>query len=170
MPGKKDMHDMKNMDMSGHHMDEMPSHSFSRNLPMNRNGSGTSWLPDASPMYMIMKTGSNTDWMFHGNIFLRYKNTDIFKNGKRGNDKLDAPNWFMVMMNHKVGRNGLLNATAMISVDRLTEGGSGYPLLLQSGETYNGQRLVDKQHPHDLFSGLSMGYTQAINEEIDIYV
>src|SRR5690349_10085671 len=95
----KEMNDMKDMDMNMHEhhtMADMPSHSYSRNLPMNRNGSGTSWLPDASPMYMIMKAGNKTDWMFHGNIFLRYTNTDIFKNGKRGNDKVDAPNWFMV--------------------------------------------------------------------------
>ena len=163
----KDMHDMHNMDM---HMDHsMPSHSFSRNLPMNRNGSGTSWLPDESPMYMLMKQGKNTDWMFHGSIFLRYTNTDIFNNGNRGANKTDAPNWFMAMMNRKIGKKGLLNATAMISLDRLTEGGGGYPLLLQSGETYKDQRLVDRQHPHDLFSGLTIGYTQMINTDIDVF-
>ena len=33
------------------------SHAFSRSLPMNRNGSGTAWLPDNSPMnaYMFHK-------------------------------------------------------------------------------------------------------------------
>src|SRR5690606_35063019 len=36
-------HDMGNM-----------SHAFSLNLPMSRNGSGTGWLPDASPMYGAM--------------------------------------------------------------------------------------------------------------------
>lgn len=36
------------------------SHAFSLHLPMSRNGSGTGWLPDASPMYGNMyhkKTG-----------------------------------------------------------------------------------------------------------------
>ena len=116
-PGNKEKHDMNKMDtgMHAHHMmSQMPSHAYSRNLPMNRNGSGTSWLPDATPMYMIMKTGNKTDWMFHGNVFLRYTNTDIFNNGNRGSDKFDAPNWFMAMMNHKVGKKGLLNATAMM--------------------------------------------------------
>ena len=80
----------------------------------------------------------------------------------------DAPNWFMTMMNRKIGDKGLLNATAMISFDRLTEGGNGYPLLFQSGETWKGQRLVDRQHPHDLFSALSIGYTQMLNKDIDI--
>src|SRR5688572_2196340 len=36
-------------------MKSMSSHAFSRNLPMNRNSSGTAWNPDASPMYMWMK-------------------------------------------------------------------------------------------------------------------
>lgn len=173
---KKEMnqadHSMHDSGAMRHNMDDMPSmpsHAFSRNLPMSRNGSGTAWNPDASPMYMWMKQTPKTDWMFHGNIFLRYTNTDIFNSGNRGDDKFDAPNWFMTMMNRKVGRKGLFNLTAMISLDRLTEGGGGYPLLFQSGETWKGKRLVDKQHPHDLFSALSIGYTQMINKDIDIF-
>lgn len=150
-------------------MKSMPSHSFSRNLPMARNASGTAWNPDASPMYMWMRQTKKTDWMFHGNVFLRYTNTDIFNSGKRGSNRFDAPNWFMAMMNRKIGTKGLLNATAMISLDRLTEGGDGYPLLFQSGETWNDKRLVDRQHPHDLFSALSVGYTQMINKDIDVF-
>ena len=49
---------------AGHKMEEMlpmPSHSFSRSLPMNRNGSGTGWNPDQSPMYMWMKQAPKTD-------------------------------------------------------------------------------------------------------------
>ncbi|MBL7763460.1 MAG: hypothetical protein JNL23_08575 [Chitinophagaceae bacterium] len=155
--------------MMNHSMHQMSSHSFSRNLPMNRNGSGTSWLPDASPMYMIIKSKGATNWMLHGNIFLRYTNTDIFKNGSRGSNKVDAPNWIMAMVNHKVGNSGLLNATAMLSADRLTEGGNGYPLLFQSGETFKGQPLVDRQHPHDLFSALSIGYTHMVNKNVDVF-
>jgi hypothetical protein len=108
--------------------------------------------------------------MFHGSLFLRYTNQDIFSAGSRGDDKFDAPNWFMTMMNKKIGEKGLLNATAMISLDRLTEGGKGYPLLFQSGETWKGHRLVDRQHPHDLFSALSIGYTQMFSKDIDITV
>ena len=159
---------MDRMDHSMHEMDVMPTHAYSRNLPMNRNGSGTGWNPDASPMYMWMRSTDKTDWMFHGSLFLRYTNQDIFSAGSRGTDKVDAPNWFMTMMNRKIGNKGLFNATAMISLDRLTEGGNGYPLLFQSGETWKGQRLVDRQHPHDLFSALSVGYTQLFNKDIDV--
>ncbi|HEY5771749.1 MAG TPA: hypothetical protein VIS75_03930, partial [Chitinophagaceae bacterium] len=178
MPKKKDTTQMKpaakkmttidTMDHTMHMTHSMPSYAYSRNLPMSRNGSGTGWNPDASPMYMWMKATKKTDWMFHGSLFLRYTNQDIFSAGSRGEDEFSAPNWFMTMMNRKIGEKGLLNATAMISLDRLTEGGEGYPLLLQSGETWKGERLVDRQHPHDLFSALSIGYTQMINKNIDI--
>ncbi len=152
-----------------HDMKAMPSHAYSRNLPMSRNGSGTGWNPDSSPMYMWVRQTAKTDWMFHGNVFLRYTNTDIFNTDKRGADKWSFPNWFMVMMNRKAGKRGLWNATAMISLDRLIDGGSGYPLLFQSGETWKGQRLVDRQHPHDFFSALSIGYSQMISKDIGIF-
>ena len=159
------MHGMHNMP----DMKAMPTHAYSRNLPMSRNGSGTAWNPDSSPMYMWMKQGKNTDWMFHGDVFLRYTSTDIFSDGEKGSSKLSAPNWFMAMMNRKAGEKGLLNITAMLSLDPLTEGGNGYPLLFQSGETYNGKKLVNRQHPHDLFSSLSMGYTQMLSKDIDVF-
>ncbi len=157
MPAMKMDHDMM-----------MMTHSYSINLPMNRDGSGTSWLPDETPMYMVMK-GKKAMWMFHGSGFFRYTNTDVFDNGKRGASKWDVPNWFMVMMSKRVGGKGLLSLKAMLSLDRIMEGGEGYPLLFQSGETYNGKRLVDRQHPHDLFSELSIGYSYAINKNTDVF-
>lgn len=58
----------------------------------------------------------------------------------------------------------------MVSLDPLTVGGNGYPLLFQTGETYNGQPLIDRQHPHDLFSELSVGYTYMLSEASDVFV
>lgn len=135
---------------------------------MSRNGSGTGWVPDNSPMYMYMQGNQKSNWMLHGNIVVRYNNQDIFEKGSRGDTKIDAPNWFMGMYNRLVGAKGLFNATAMISFDQLTVGEKGYPLLFQSGETYNGKRLVDRQHPHDFISGLSVGYTYMFTRDIDI--
>src|ERR1043165_3691224 len=68
MPGMNMPHDttnssMKmNMPMDSMHM-EMTS-SFSPNLPMNRDGSGTSWQPDANPMVMYMKMKGKNMYMF----------------------------------------------------------------------------------------------------------
>ena len=156
---------MKQMNM------EVPmSHAYSLHLPMNRNGSGTGWLPDASPMYGVMVHSKRWMYMFHGNIFLRYTSQDLFNKGSRGDDKFDAPNWFMLMAQRRIGKNGLFHYEAMLSFDRLIEGGNGYPLLYQSGESWKGQPLVDRQHPHDLISGLSIGYTQALSKKSDLFI
>ncbi|MEX2592667.1 MAG: hypothetical protein WD426_07825 [Anditalea sp.] len=157
-------HDMKSMDGGS-----MMSHAFSRNLPMNRNGSGTGWLPDTSPMYGYMVHTKKWMYMFHGNIFLRYNNQDIGNKGSRGDSKFDAPNWFMGMGQTQVGNRGLFRFSVMLSLDPLTVGGAGYPLLFQSGETWEGEPLVDRQHPHDLFSELSVGYTHMLSKDVDAF-
>ncbi|WP_246558935.1 hypothetical protein [Hymenobacter piscis] len=151
-------------------MDDI-SHAYSRNLPMSRNGSGTAWNPDNMPMYMWMHHKGQWMIMNHGAITPRYTRQNLGRNdGQRGGSTFDAPNWFMTMAQRPVGEKGLLNLTAMISLDPLTEGGNGYPLLFQSGEAYKGEPLVDRQHPHDLFSSLSIGYTHAFSQDVDLSV
>ena len=75
----------------------------------------------------------------------------------------------MGMAQRKVGQRGLFQVRAMLSLDPLTVGNGGYPLLFQTGETYGGQPLIDKQHPHDLVSELSVSYSHAFNKDIDLY-
>jgi hypothetical protein len=163
------MADMKGMQMDGM---EMMSNSQSKNLPMNRDGSGTSWLPDASPMYGIMLQGGEWSYMLHGNIAARYTRQDLFNKGSRGDEQFGAPNWFMGMAQRQAGKNGLLHFNLMMSFDALTEGGGGYPLLFQSGESWKGSPLIDHQHPHDLFSEISASYSYTFskNTDLSIYV
>jgi len=161
-------HNMHNM--QGMKTEPPMSHAYSLNLPMSRNGSGTSWLPDASPMYGNMYHSKKWMYMLHGNVALRYTKQDIANKGSRGDDQFDAPNWFMLMGQRKLGKKGLFHFEAMLSLDRLTEGGAGYPLLFQTGESWKGQALVDRQHPHDLFSGLSVAYTHAFSKKTDLTV
>jgi hypothetical protein len=167
-----DMQDgsMDGMDMGDMQMDSMMSSALSKNLPMGRDGSGTSWLPDASPMYGIMLNSGKWSYMLHGNISFRYTDQDLSKDGSRGGDKFDAPNWFMGMAQRAVGANGLLHFNLMMSLDPLTEGGYGYPLLFQTGESWKGIPLVDRQHPHDLFSEVSASYAYALSKQSDVSV
>lgn len=163
MDRKHDHHNMK--DSTSHTM----GHAFSPNIPMNRNGSGTAWLPDATPMYgYMLHTRRNWGLMFHGSLFLRYTNQDVFSNGTRGGNAFSAPNWVMGMAQKQVGQRDLFSFSLMLSADRLTDGGDGYPLLFQSGETWESKPLIDRQHPHDLVSGLSIGYTHAFSKDIDL--
>lgn len=186
MPMKKDsvkheMHEHENMDMHDMNKMQMPdsmgsmkmhmNHSFSLSLPMNRNGSGTGWQPDATPMYAYMKHGGKWNYMLHGSLYLRYTSQNLNNDSKRGSSsKVSLPNYVMGMAQRKVGENGLLTIRSMVSLDRIFDGGSGYPLLFQSGETWKGKALVDRQHPHDLVSELAVAYTQRINQKMDVTI
>jgi hypothetical protein len=139
---------------------------FSLDLPMNRDGSGTSWVPDESPMYAYMIHGKKWMTMVHGSFFARYNN----QSGSRGGSKFDVPDMIMGMTQTKVGGNGLFSINTMFSLDPFLVGAAGYPLLYQTGESYQGNKLVDRQHPHDLFAELVVAYTQRVAKNADISV
>jgi len=134
--------------------------------PMSREGSGTSWLPDSTPMYgkMIMFGGDML--MLHGAIFPRYTNVST----RRGDDRIDAPNWIMAMYSHPFGQSAQIGARLMMSLDPLTEDGRGYPLLFQTGESWHDQPLHDRQHPHDLFDELSISFSQKFDHDLSAYL
>ena len=168
---KKDTSEMHSMDSAEHNMMMAPhNHSFSLNLPMERNGSGTGWLPDESPMFGIMIMKPKWMHMFHYNLFLRYNNQDLAHEGIRGDEDFDIPSWFMMMGQRKMGGTNLFHYSAMISFDPFLVGEQGYPLLFQTGESYNGQPIVDHQHPHDLFSELSVSLSHAFTPKSDLFV
>src|SRR5438876_465468 len=159
------MHDGTEMAMSHHdhgahemHMEMSMHSSIDLADPMSREGSGTSWLPDSSPMYGKMFMLDDDMLMLHGAIFPRYTNVST----RRGDDRIDAPNWIMGMYSHPLGDSTQIGARLMMSLDPLTEQGRGYPLLFQSGESWHDQPLHDRQHPHDLFDELSMSLSSRI--------
>ena len=178
MPG----HDMPGMNMGSTSSNSMPGmaadssggmmmnmrNSFSKNLPMTRQGSGTSWHPDSSPMYMQMYQSKGWDMMLMYSVFLRYTSQNFNHSGRRGDANFRANNYVMGMANHLVGERGLFSIQAMVSADPLTVGGAGYPLLFQTGESWKGEKLYDHQHPHDLVSALAVGYTYAASPDVDL--
>ena len=146
------------------------SSALSLNLPMSRNGSGTGWQPDAAPMYMYMIHKKKWMYMVHGNFFVRYDKQDIGHKGIRGDEGFDAPDMLMVMGQRQVGERGLFHFNTMLSLDAVFTGERGYPLLFQTGESADGVPLVDRQHPHDLFSELSASYAYSINKKLDLSI
>ena len=161
-------HEMHTAPHGGREMQmEMSMHS-SIDLadPMSREGSGTSWLPDSSPMYARMFMFGENMLMLHGAIFPRYTNVST----PRGDDRIDAPNWFMAMYSHPLWDNAQFGSRLMMSLDPLTEGGRGYPLLFQTGEEWQGQPLHDRQHPHDLFDELSLSISQKFEYDLSGYI
>jgi hypothetical protein len=79
-------------------------------------------------------------------------------NGPRGDKGLYGPNWLMFKGMRPDGCDGQLEFSTMFSLDPATVGGAGYPLLFQTGETWNDEPLKDHQHPHNYFSELSLKY------------
>lgn len=139
-------------------MTSMPS-SVDLNDPMSQEASGTSWIPSSTPVYARMMMKPNGDMlMVHGAIMPRY--VDV--GSRRGDRRVDAPNWFMGMYGHPLGASDQVGVRVMMSLDPITEGGYGYPLLYQTGETWHHQALHDRQHPHDLFDELAVSYSHLL--------
>ncbi len=126
-------------------------------ISMAREGSGTSWLPDETPMHALHATAGPWLLMAHGNAFLQY----LKEGSDRGSDQLGSINWVMGMARRPLA-GGTLTLRAMLSAEASTVGKCGYPDLLATGEFCHGQPLHDRQHPHDLFMELSAGYERAI--------
>lgn len=133
-----------------------------------RHGSGTSWLPDETPTHHLMGTIGSWTLMGHGALFGGY----VKMNGPRGDEIAYAPNMVMVMVERDAGSRTFLRFSGMFSADAATVGGAGYPLLLQTGETWNGAPLKDHQHPHNVFSELSVDAVHALGERVafSVYV
>ena len=148
------------------HTSAMPEHGGMKSSidiadPMSRESSGTSWVPDSTPMYGKMLMFGDDMLMLHGGAFPRYTNV----NSPRGDDRIDAPNWFMGMYSHPFSETTQIGFRGMMSLDPLTEEGRGYPLLYQTGETWHDQPLHDRQHPHDLFDELSAAVSQVFGND-----
>lgn len=128
-----------------------------------RLGSGTSWLPDDSPMRAYHWAAGRWSLMLHGDIDLLFDD----QGSTRGDTRVISTNWLMLMAMLPLGQ-GLLHLHAMASAEPLTVGGAGYPLLLQTGETWQGQPLKDHQHPHDLFMELAAMYEVPVTRDMAI--
>jgi hypothetical protein len=59
---------------------------------------------------------------------------------------------------------GTLQLRGMFSAEPFTFPPGGSPLLFQTGETYKGRPIIDRQHPHDLFMELSAQYMLPLAE------
>ncbi len=158
--GMEGMGHMQGMDHEpmGHgmeHGDHMSMSAMYGPYPMTREASGTSWQPDRAVHRGIHEMKGAWMLMLHGQADLVLDD----QSGSRGDDKMFSGNMLMGMAQRPVGP-GRLGLRAMLSLEPATIGKEGYPLLLQTGETANGRtRLIDRQHPHDLFMELSASYS-----------
>jgi hypothetical protein len=103
--------------------------------------------------------------MYHALFNLVYDH----QGGPRGGDKTFVNGMLMGMAQRPLG-DGTFGLRAMLAPDPFM-GKNGYPLLLATGETADGQtHLIDRQHPHDLFMELATTYSYAFNKNSSVYV
>ena len=132
---------------------------------MTREGSGTSWLPDATPHEGIHSTYG--DWMFMGHALINGVYDQ--QGGSRGGHKTFVPGMLMGMAQKEMG-DTTIGFRAMLSPDPFM-GANGYPLLLATGETADGRtHLVDRQHPHDLFMELATTYSYKLSANSSFFL
>src|SRR6185437_9103952 len=150
---------MPGMRAGGHDM----SHGMNGPLGLShvRMGSGTSWMPDSSPMHAAHRTWDGLTVMLHGVAFGQYDD----QGSMRGDHQLGIVDWEMLMAMRRIGA-GQLHLHAMVSLEPLTLGAKGYPLLLQTGESYRGQPLHDRQHPHDAIMELAAMFQQPVSHGV----
>ncbi len=132
-------------------------------IPMERAGSGTTWLPDATILPARHTTWGAWDVTVHGTVFLQMDH----QSGARGANQLGSVNWGMLMLTRAFG-GGWLQLRSMTSLEAATLARGGYPLLLQTGETYRGAPLHDRQHPHDFFMELAALYQRPLTRGLGL--
>jgi hypothetical protein len=133
-------------------------------IPMTRQGSGTSWLPDAAPMHAQHFTLGGWGLMVHGVEFFQF---DRQVGGSRGDSQFGGLGWLMGMATHALGA-GRVMFRGMFSADPWTVTERGYPEILQSGESFDGAPLHDRQHPHDLFMELAGIYETPVTHGVGL--
>ena len=154
---------------AGHDTTVRKSKAMSGNAPlgisMDRMGSGTTWIPDAISLPGRHLQAGSWEVMLHGFGFAEY-NT---QSGPRGDSQFELLNWGMLMVTRTLA-GGRFQARTMLSLDPATIGERGYPLLLQSGESFRGEQLHDRQHPHDFWKELAVLYERPVGERIGVSV
>jgi hypothetical protein len=130
-------------------------------ISMDRMGSGTTWIPDAAPLPSRHRTTGGWDLMLHGFVFGQFDR----QTGERGGDQFGSLNWEMFMASHAFA-GGQFQARTMLSLDPATVTSRGYPLLLQTGESYQGAPLYDRQHPHDFWMELGVLYERPVSSTL----
>jgi hypothetical protein len=146
-----------------HHEDMATKMTDPLGISMERMGSGTTWIPDAVPLPARHAMAGSWLLMWHGFGFVQYDQ----QGGPRGAEQLGSLNWGMLMASRDLF-GGRFQARTMLSLDPATVSRRGYPLLLQNGESYGGQPLYDRQHPHDFWMELAMMYERALSPSIGV--
>jgi hypothetical protein len=112
---------------------------------------------DHAAMQHDMAHGSGWTFMQDATVFVMFNH----QGSPRGETELKVPNWWMGMGQKPIHR-GTLTLNVMVSLDPATVGEQGYSHIFQVGETYQGNPLIDHQHPHDFLMQAAAVWRQPI--------
>src|ERR1700730_15027855 len=87
-------------------------------IPMDRMGSGTTWIPDAVSLPSRHATFGSWDVMLHGFVFAQYDKQGQGSNNPRGAEQWGSLNWAMLMAARDAA-GGRLQFRTMLSLDAL---------------------------------------------------
>jgi hypothetical protein len=151
---------------AGEHAHQHPSGEQVDLFPA-REASGTSWLPDETPMFGVPRTWRGWNLMFHGTAFGQfiYEPGDIHRTGGFDTGQVSSVNWGMAMARRAVGP-GRVGVRLMGSIEEWTVTNCGFLNLLATGEICEGDTIHDRQHPHDLFMELADDYDHPLRESL----
>jgi hypothetical protein len=106
---------------------------------------------------------SGWTFMQDANLFLLFNN----QGSPRGKREVRATNWWMGMGQKPIGK-GRLTVDLMLSLDPLTAGRQGYSHIFEVGETFEGNPLIDHQHPHDFLMQAAAIWRQPLSNEVSL--
>jgi hypothetical protein len=124
--------------------------------------SGMAGMTAETPMNM----GETNRWqtMTMGVVRLVYND----QGGPSGDEAFESTNWAMGMLHRSFGQSRL-TFMIMSSLEPATIHVHGSPELFQTGESFQGKPLVDRQHAHDFFSNLSATYRLGLGERRGVW-
>ena len=150
---------------------EAPSHSGGHSHPVEPSGHNlfqsdmnlmTGMVPDdpmggmKMPKWHVMDLGV-ARLAFNG------------QGGPSGRKGVESSNWNMLHAQHDLW-GGRISLMMMNSIETVTFPEGGSPELFQTGETFDGKPIVDRQHPHDFFMNLSATYRQQVGERSAFWI
>ena len=143
-----------------HNMHGMQMKATLGNWPAYREGSGTSWQPDSSPMFMKMLPSlGGFELGTMGTLQAGY----VDAGGRRGDQGFFSSSMLM-LMGRKDLEGGTLGLHFMTSLDPLLNGARGNPNLFQNAFDVHGVSIGDRKDPHNIFAELAASYSHPLSK------
>ena len=136
-------------------------------VPLAAQHAGHEMPPAAGPDPMkamdAMEPMDHWMTMFHGYAFLNFNRQD----GPSGGQEFESQNHLMLVSMRRLW-GGKISLLGTFTLEGATIPLEGSRQLFQRGETYKGNLLVDRQHPHDLFVQIGAAWERSLSPSLRV--